>query len=167
MLRGVPSCSAAVKDFRIPDGQICVRQSHWILWVKGSLLWSFGSKEVSRERSTKSVPLCQGSRHQSENNHLYFFIELGKVAGVQSGSYICCLEFIKPAYTHIALKFIFFLMTDTCYNDILHLLEHNSSVHTRKEWISHTRQISKFWEARGGNREFLGAHIQQLKELLK
>lgn len=71
-------------------------KSHAVL----SLPWSFGSKEISRERSTKSVPLCQDSRDQSEHNHLYFFIELGKVAEGETGSYICCLEFIKLAYTY-------------------------------------------------------------------
>lgn len=145
MLSGAPNCSSTVKGFRIPNGQICARQSCLVL----SLPWSFGSEEVSREGSTKSVPSCRGSRHRSENNRLHFFIELGKVAGGESGSYICCLEFIKLANTHMALKLIFFLMTDTCYNDILHLLEHKSNVHTHQEWISHTRQISKFWEAGG------------------
>ena len=95
MSRGTPSGSSTVKGFRIPNGH--ARQSCSVL----SLSWSFGSKEVSRERSTKSVPARQDSRDQSEHNHLYFFIELGKVAEGETGSYICSLEFIKLAYTYI------------------------------------------------------------------
>lgn len=65
-----------------------------------SLPQSFGSKEVSRERSAKSAPSCQDSRYQGEQNHLYFFTELGKVAEGGTGIYICCLEFIKLVYTY-------------------------------------------------------------------
>lgn len=54
-------------------------------------------------------------------------------------------------------------MTDTWYNDILHLLEHRSSVNMDQEGISWTRQISE----RREKKQVGEASIQQLKELLK